>query len=107
MQQKLPVRKRKITPTDLSQYLRLDQCERYLRLRLHERSEGRDFLSDANVHPQEIPPLLTLSGRAFEKKTEEAMRAAFPFVHCAENAREHGGTRSPDNDRVLELAGRL
>ena len=32
-----PVRKRKISPTDISQYIRLDQCRRYLRLRLHER----------------------------------------------------------------------
>lgn len=27
-----------ISPTDVSQFIRLDQCRRYLRLRLHERA---------------------------------------------------------------------
>ena len=31
----------RISPTDVSQFIRLDQCERYLRLRLHERSACR------------------------------------------------------------------
>jgi hypothetical protein len=36
----------RISPTDVSQFIRLDQCERYLRLRLHERSAGARFLYD-------------------------------------------------------------
>jgi hypothetical protein len=49
----------RISPTDVSQFIRLDQCERYLRLLLHERSAGARFLYDYGVVPQSIPFLLT------------------------------------------------
>src|SRR5918998_4990218 len=52
----------RISPTDVSQFIRLDQCERYLRLRLHERSAGMRFMYDYGVVPQSIPFLLTQSG---------------------------------------------
>src|SRR5919107_1520574 len=57
----------RISPTDVSQFIRLDQCERYLRLRLHERSAGTRFMVDYGVVPQSIPPLLTQSGTLFEE----------------------------------------
>lgn len=57
----------RISPTDVSQFIRLDQCERYLRLRLHERSSSDRFMSDDGVVPQSIPPLLTQSGTLFEE----------------------------------------
>ena len=37
---------RAISPTDIAQYIRMEQCERYLRLRLHERARG---VGDARV----------------------------------------------------------
>jgi hypothetical protein len=46
----------RISPTDVSQFIRLEQCERYLRLRLHERSAGMRFMVDYGVVPQSIPP---------------------------------------------------
>jgi hypothetical protein len=33
-----PATARRITPTDVSQFVRLEQCERFLRLRLAERA---------------------------------------------------------------------
>ena len=60
----------RISPTDVSQFIRLDQCERYLRLRLHERSAGIRFMYDYGVVPQSIPPLLTQSGAQFEQGVE-------------------------------------
>ena len=57
---------RSITPTDVSQFIRLDQCERYLRLRLDERSGGLGFMRDVGIYPQTLPPLLTESGLRFE-----------------------------------------
>ncbi len=39
----------KLSPTDLSQFIRLDQCERYLRLRLHERLRGKNFMAVGSV----------------------------------------------------------
>ena len=53
-----------LSPTDVAQFIRLDQCQRYLRLRLHERAVNRAFLRDYGVAPQSIPPLLTRSGAA-------------------------------------------
>ncbi|HZQ34938.1 MAG TPA: hypothetical protein VFD32_03320, partial [Dehalococcoidia bacterium] len=64
---------RTISPTDLTQYIRLDQCQRCLRLRLHERAHGLRFLYDYDVRPQAISPLLTLSGSAFERRVEAAI----------------------------------
>src|SRR5918998_4195934 len=61
----------RISPTDVSQFIRLDQCERYLRLRLHERSSSIRFMHDYGVVPQSIPPLLTQSGTLFEEKVED------------------------------------
>ncbi len=42
---------RKLTPTDVSQFIRLEQCERFLRLRLAERA-GQDFMDAARVAPR-------------------------------------------------------
>src|SRR5919107_5351252 len=67
----------RISPTDVSQFIRLDQCERYLRLRLHERSAGLRFMYDFGVAPQSIPPLLTQSGEQFEQGVERTMAARF------------------------------
>src|SRR5918993_3803388 len=74
----------RISPTDVSQFIRLDQCERYLRLRLHERSSSNRFMSDYGVVPQSIPPLLTQSGTLFEEKVERTVAAGFGSVNLAD-----------------------
>ena len=63
----------RITPTDVSQFVRLEQCERYLRFRLAERA-GQDFMEEYDVTPQRITPLLSLSGREFEEGVETGDR---------------------------------
>ena len=60
----------RISPTDVSQFIRLDQCERHLRLRLHDRFAGARFLYDYGAVPQSIPFLLTQSGSFFEEGVE-------------------------------------
>jgi hypothetical protein len=73
----------RISPTDISQYIRLDQCRRYLRLRLHERAHGRRFMERYGVAPQSIPPMLTLAGQRFEAAVEQAAaRHAGAAVNC-------------------------
>ena len=94
----------KISPTDISQFIRLEQCQRYLRLRLHERAHGRKFLDDYGVYPQTIPPLLTRSGQSFEEKVKSSVSAGFPARNLA---REYSERRVSDNDLVVELAGAL
>jgi hypothetical protein len=91
----------KISPTDISQFIRLEQCQRYLRLRLHERAHGRDFLSAYGVYPQTIPPLLTRSGQSFEDAIERAVSARHP----TRNLQGEGSTRrESDNDLVEQVA---
>jgi hypothetical protein len=96
---------RRISPTLISQYVRLDQCRRYLRLALHERAEGRGFLYAADVAPQEIPPLLTKTGAAFERRVEAAAASVFP-VHLLQPERADA-SREGDNDVVIESARHL
>lgn len=94
--------RRAITPTDVSQFIRLDQCQRYLRLRLHERADGSRFMRDYGVARQAISPLLTKSGAAFEDAITAAMRTRYRVVTAAAS-----GDRQPDNDHVLDLARSL
>ncbi|MGH2603418.1 MAG: DNA helicase, partial [Dehalococcoidia bacterium] len=94
---------RPISPTDISQFVRLDQCQRYLRLRLHDRLAGEGFLRAYNVGPQAISPLLTRSGAAFEQSVTKAMRARYRVVECG----GAHGAREPDNDRMVALAREL
>ena len=64
-----------IAPTDVAQFVRLEQCERYLRLRLHERTVDREFMRTYGATPQALPPLLTREGASFEQKVTEAIHA--------------------------------
>ena len=41
----------RISPTDVSQFVRLEQCERFLRFRLAERA-GQKFMEEYDVIPQ-------------------------------------------------------
>src|SRR5215207_10606898 len=92
----------RISPTDVSQFIRLDQCERYLRLRLHERSAGMRFMVDYGVVPQSIPPLLTQSGAQFEEGVERIVAARYPIINLADRS-EVPDARATDNDRVVAL----
>jgi hypothetical protein len=95
-----------LSPTDVAQFIRLDQCQRYLRLRLHERAVNRHFLRDYGVAPQSIPPLLTRSGADFEERVEAAIRARFAARNFAiEPPRGKGWI--DDNARVIAAARTL
>jgi len=98
---------RKISPTDIAQYIRLEQCQRYLRLRLHERARGRRFMAGYGVAPQAIPPLLTRSGARFEDRVEQSIaahHAALNLATPAVSGHPAGGVRAHDNERVARLA---
>ena len=56
----------------MSQFVRLEQCERFLRFKLAERA-GQKFMEDYDVNPQRITPLLSLSGHEFEEGIEKAL----------------------------------
>src|SRR4051812_6406701 len=86
---------RRLRVTDITQFVRLDQCERYLRFRLAENA-GQDFMRDYGVAPQPIPPLLALSGGTFEDTVEEKLAAGFRAVHFAAKAK-FSHRRPPNN----------
>src|SRR3954452_24970652 len=95
----------RISPTDVSQFVRLEQCERYRRFRLAERS-GRTFMREYDVTPQRITPLLFLSGREFEESVEQNVAKAHRTVQYAD--RTSGAVDRPvNNDGVAEEARKL
>ncbi len=95
-----------VSPTDIAQFVRLDQCRRFLRLRLHEVRAGGAFLRDSGVAPQEAPPLLSHSGVTFEDQAVKQLRAALPSDVYTKDARK-AENRSDDNDLVVEAARAL
>src|SRR5437764_12440472 len=92
-----PDRPMRLTPTDVSQFVRLEQCKRFLRFRLAERA-GQKFMEDYDVNPQRITPLLSLSGHDFEKGIEKALGSHFRTVNYAENSAAHD---RPDNNQEV------
>jgi hypothetical protein len=51
----------RLTPTDVSQFVRLEQCERFLRFRLAERA-GQKFMEDYDVIPAADHAALVIVG---------------------------------------------
>ena len=93
---------RPVSPTDVSQFVRLDQCRRYLRLRLHQGVAGGGFLRDYGVAAQAIQPLLSRSGAAFEADVTAAAAAVLSVVDLA--AGKDPTKRGNDNAQVAALA---
>jgi len=91
---------RQISPTDIAQFIRLEQCERYLRLRLHERTANPRFMAEYGVVPQAIPSLLTRSGAAFERAVEVAVQERYRALDMAADLASPR-KRGDDNGRVL------
>ncbi len=95
----------RLTPTDVSQFVRLEQCERFLRFRLAERA-GQDFMEPYGVVPQRMTPLLSLSGHTFEEKVERSLAGRYRSVHyAARYAQDHN--RPENNEEVVGEARNL
>lgn len=95
----------RVTPTDISQFVRLEQCERFLRLRLSERA-GHEFMEPYGVAVQRITPLMTLSGSDFEDAVEGAVAGRFRSEdYAAKAGRSHA--RPANNGDVLREAAAL
>lgn len=97
---------RPISPTDISQFIRLEQCQRYLRLRLHERTVNAKFMADYGVVPQSLPPLLTRSGADFEQAVELAVAARFKKINLVNDVQREERP-ADDNRQVADLARAL
>src|SRR3954469_13325722 len=90
----------RLTPTDVSQFVRLEQCERFLRFRLAERV-GQKFMEDYDVNPQRITPLLSLSGHTFEESIETDLAKRLPTVNYAvKYGKSHN--RPENNNEIVQ-----
>lgn len=100
---------RKISPTDISQFVRLDQCKRYLALALKLRGTGREFMKAYGVATQAIPPLLTRSGDGFENQIEEAVATHFTNFNFSDEPvkDEDNAERKKDNERLIAMVKAL
>jgi hypothetical protein len=94
----------RLTPTDVSQFVRLEQCERFLRFRLAERA-GQEFMEEYDVNPQRITPLLSLSGHEFEDGIEETLGKKYTTVNYAKKSAAHD--RPDNNQEVVSEARNL
>ncbi len=95
----------RLTPTDVTQFVRLEQCERYLRFRLAERA-GQKFMEDYDVIPQRITPLLSLSGHNFEEGIEADLAKRLPTINYAlKYGKSHN--RPENNGEVVQEARKL
>jgi hypothetical protein len=102
----LPTGERILAPTDVSQYIGLDRCERFLRFRLHEKAFDRQFLKDLDVVGQEIPPLMGRMGRDFEKSVwkelcELSVKRGSEVWDCVGAASQEIRSRHPDNEELI------
>lgn len=95
----------RITPTVVSQFVRAEQCERFLRFSLAERAK-QQFMQEYDVVPQRIPPLFTYSGQHFEESTEDALKDSYRIVNFASL---YGATpnRASNADEVVQIASKL
>jgi hypothetical protein len=76
-----------LAPTTLSQFIRLDACQRFLHFKLHP------AVTDAlrkryGVHKPPISPLLKQAGQRFEDEIVAALRTKHPVVDLAEQGTE-------------------
>ena len=92
-----------LSPTDIAQFVRLEQCPRFLRLRLHEHTHGSAFLRDFGVGSQKITPMLTRSGLDFEARCEEEIVAAFPTVIYRRAPADTNGADDNTDDVTVRL----
>jgi hypothetical protein len=92
----------RVAPTDIASYLRLDQCERFLKLQLHLRNAGSGFLAEADVAPQALSSLLSEIGEAFEEITLEELRQSVAVLDFSLQR-----STSTDNREIIRVAAEL
>lgn len=90
----------RLSPTDVSQFIRLDQCERFLRLRLYELENGAGFLKAYGVQAQRFPPLLSRAGLEWEARMEAAISA----THASLNLRGESEEGIRHNHLLVQAA---
>ncbi len=91
----------RISPTDVSAFVSMEQCPRVLRLKLYEANKagGPSVYAQAGVQPQRIAPLRSRKGREFEQRIGSLL-AAEPLTPVT-------GPAARTDPRLLEVARTL
>ena len=100
-----PSGQRRLSPTDVSHFIRQASCQRFLRLTLLERVRGRNVLKGYGVTDQGLTPLLTNTGLEFEHRVEQAISGMIPARRLGEDRRVRSS--DTDNDELARTAIRL
>jgi len=95
-----------LSPTDIAEYARMGQCERFLRLRLHEHASGSGFFAASGTREQVISPLFTRRGIDFEAAVLEQVRAMGAWVIMFATG-NRAYARESDNARVRDILAQL
>ncbi len=105
----LPLSQFLLSPTDFSQQLGRERCEKFLRLRMIERDRGAGFFSELGVHPNESPSVLARDGDAFEQRVVAALRTSrviFPSLDAAKTELKPGQSGLVFQPRLEATLGR-
>lgn len=97
---------RHVRPTDLSQFMRLRQCQRYLRFQLQGSRSVNAVFRQLGLQQQMMPPLLTRSGSRFEQQVEAELARQF-VVRDFGAERERRKSQRSDNPAVLAVLSAL
>lgn len=88
-----------ISPTDLSQFMRLKSCDRYLWFRLRERNPSdEEMVTGVNSTPQQIAPLLRDAGKAFESRIESQIAGRYRTIRAITDSEQSGGNSYSSED---------
>ncbi len=105
----LPLSQFLLSPTDFSQQLGRERCEKFLRLRMVERDRGAGFFSELGVRPNESPSVLARDGDAFEQRVVAALRTSriiFPNLDAAKTELKPGQSGLVFQPRLEATLGR-
>lgn len=92
----------RVAPTDIASYIRLDQCERFLKLQLHSRNAGSRFLEEADVAPQALSSLLSGIGSDFEAVVIEELKQRTPVIDFSQQR-----STNTDNLELIRIVREL
>ena len=94
-----------ISPSSLGVFFALNQCQRYFRLALMSRHDRDALLTREGIVAEQIPPTLSVEGKAFELLVEDALRSsgARTRLHRADLERAEATIDQDAPDLLVQL----
>ncbi len=96
-----------VYPTDFTEFIGLEQCYRYLRLKMTDRIKGVDVIRDSGLYPNYVTPIMSLAGREFENNVESELRKHFTRVENFNPRSVNPRQRSSNNEAIRKIIENL